>query len=104
MDAPDKWLEQSSLLEKVDSLLRCPPSPQPASLEVLKRGFFVERCASFFPRQIKALWSILGQVASRVAASKTKRRKTSSAHTQVATMEIEMRNLTPRKNRLLMTE
>ena len=28
--------------------LHCPPSPQPASLEVLKRGFFVERCASFF--------------------------------------------------------
>ena len=44
------------------------------------------------------------QVASRVAASKTKRRKTSSAHTQVATMEIEMKNLTPRKNKLLMTE
>ena len=44
------------------------------------------------------------QVASRLPASKTKLRKTSSAHTEVATMEIEMRNLTPRKNRLLMTE
>ena len=38
----------------------CPPSPQPASLEVLKGGFFLSR-------QIKAAWSILGrwQVASR---------------------------------------
>ena len=36
-------------------------------------------------------------------ASKTKLRKTSSAHTQVATMEIEMRNLTLKKNRLLTT-
>ena len=30
-----------------------PPSPQPASLEVLKRGFFVERCASFFRSRSK---------------------------------------------------
>ena len=74
-------LEQSSLLEKVDSLLHCPPSPQPASFEVLKGGFFVERGA-----KIKAGWFILGQVASRLAASKTKRRKTSSAYTQVATV------------------
>ena len=73
----------SSLLEKVDSLLCCPPSPQPASLEVLKGGFFVERVVPVFFRQIKAPWSILGrQVASRLLASKTKRRKTSSAHTQ----------------------
>ena len=36
-------------------------------------------------------------------ASKTELRKTSSAHTQVATMEIEMRNLTLKKNRLLTT-
>ena len=36
-------------------------------------------------------------MASRLLASKTEQRKTSSAHTQVATMEIEMRNLTLKK-------
>ena len=59
--------------------------------------------SQFFLWQIKAAWSISGQVASRLPASKTKLRKTSSAHTQVATMEIEMRNLTLKKNRLLTT-
>ena len=94
----------SSLLEKVDSLLCRPPSPQPASLDVLK-GAFLSSVVPVFLRQIKAPWSILGrQVASRLPASKTKLRKTSSAHTEVATMETEMRNLTLKRNRLLTTE
>ena len=45
----------SSLLEKVDSLLCCPPSPQPASLEVLKGGFFVERVVPVFSGRSKLL-------------------------------------------------
>ena len=70
----------SSLLEKVDSLLCCPPSPQPASLEVLKGGFFVPADQSSLVH--------LGEASGKqaLAASKTKRRKTSSAHTEVATM------------------
>ena len=69
----------------------------------MKGGFFVE---PVFSRQIKARlsWVLGRQVASRVAASKTKRRKSSSAHTEVATMEIKMRNLTLKRNRLLTTE
>ena len=91
--------DSSSLLEKVDSLLCCPPSPQPASLEVLKGGFFVPADQSCLVH--------LGEVASgkqALAASKTKRRKTSSAHTELATMETEMRNLTLKRNRLLTTK
>ena len=88
----------SSLLEKVDSLLCCPPSPQPASLEVLKGGFFVPADQSSLVH--------LGEASGKqaLAASKTKRRKTSSAHTELATMETEMRNLTLKRNRLLTTE
>ena len=73
----------------------CPPSPQPASLEVLKGGFFVPADQSCLVH--------LGEASGKqaLAASKTKRRKTSSAHTEVATMETEMRNLTLKRNRFI---
>ena len=58
----------SSLLEKVDSLLCCPPSPQPASLEVLKGGFFVERVVPvFFPADQSSLVH-LGEASGKQAA------------------------------------
>ena len=82
------------LLEKVGS-------PQPSSLiGTPKESFFVEQF--FFPSRSKLLglsWSKLcrGRLHQRL-------RKTSSAYTEVATTEKEMRNLTFTKNRLLKTE
>ena len=82
------------LLEKVGS-------PQPSSLiGTPKESFFVEQF--FSPSRSKLLglsWSKLcrGRLHQRL-------RKTSSAYTEVATTEKEMRNLTFTKNRLLKTE
>ena len=70
-----------------------------------ERLFCRARGASFFPADQSSLVH-LGEASGKqaLAASKTKRRKTSSAHTELATMETEMRNLTLKRNRLLTTK